>query len=444
MHRILFLIIVTLNLYGCATPEMTVWDAGKIPALHSESINLRAKDGANVATVSRSQVIKLLDIKAKLERASSISGVQLVIADSKVPNAFANRDSTNPAIGLTIGMLNLIGHDYDAYAAIIGHELAHLALGHGAIRKEREDVAKGISNVVGNVLGAFIPMGGLITGVAVTAVTTIYSRDEERDADNKGVEYMKSAGFDPQGAVRVWEKMSNAGVGFSIPFLSTHPMSSERIENMRVLVATRQTNQTSIVSPRPDDSTINPAQSNLTERIPVDVPSVGKPACQGSDISTWTNCVGTHTFTYGTKYTGEWKYGNHHGQGTTYGQDGSILQSGIWENGKFVVKEAATPPPTADSVTSSKNGADLTGTLKERFIRFANSASQWSKPRNGHVAVALAIGKTDWAWASSKDARSESEATNQAMSNCRIEAEKFLITGPCFIYSVDERVWKPL
>ena len=344
MHRILFLIIVTLNLYGCATPQMRLWEAEKLSASPSSMINLLGKDGTIAATVSRSQISTLLDIKAKLERAASLSGVQLVIADSKEPNAFA-RHAENPQIGITIGMLNLIGHDNDAYAALIGHELAHLTLRHGAIRKEREDIAKGAGAVLGFILGAAgVPMGGTISDVVVTTITSVYSRDEERDADKKGFEYMVTAGFDRQGAIRLWQKMSSAGTGFSIPFLSTHPMSSERIDNMRVLVATRQTNQTSIVSPRRDYSTINPAQPNLTERIPVSLHSVGKPACQGSDISTWANCVGTHTFTYGTKYTGEWKYGNHHGQGTTFGQDGSILQSGIWENGKFVVKEAATRP----------------------------------------------------------------------------------------------------
>jgi Zn-dependent protease with chaperone function len=348
MRRSLSLIIVTLNLYGCATPQMWLWEAEKISALPASTIQLRDKNGEIATTVTRSQISTLLGIKDKLERTASLSQVQLVIANPQEPNAFAWHDS-NPKIGLTIGMLNLLGHDNDAYAAIIGHELAHLTLGHGAIRKEREDIAKGVNTVIGNIAGAFIPMGGLLTSLAVTAATTVYSRDEERDADRKGVEYMVAAGFDPQGAVRAWQKMSNASTGAPIPFLSTHPMSSERIENMQALVAARQTTQAFISdprvrSPRREESipaAFNPVASSPLSRLPL---------CPGSYGATWTNCVGTHTFTFGTKYTGEWKNGNHHGQGTTYGQDGSILQSGIWENGVFVNTFAT--PRRADVPTS--------------------------------------------------------------------------------------------
>ena len=76
--------------------------------------------------------------------------------------------------------------------------------------------------------------------------------------------------------------------------------------------------------------------------------------------ATWTNCVGTspytdngggyvgeykdgmrtgqgtHTYPSGEKYIGEVKNGNRNGKGTLFGLDGSVLQSGNWENGKFI------------------------------------------------------------------------------------------------------------
>jgi predicted Zn-dependent protease len=49
--------------------------------------------------------------------------------------------------------------------------------------------------------------------------------------------YMIAAGYDPQGAVRLQEKLAAAGGGGrTLPFLSTHPSSSERVEAMRTLV----------------------------------------------------------------------------------------------------------------------------------------------------------------------------------------------------------------
>ena len=66
------------------------------------------------------------------------------------------------------------------------------------------------------------------------------------------------------------------------------------------------------------------------------------PACQGSDVSRWTNCVGTRTsangskyvdeWNNGSKYVGEWKDGKINGQGITYRADGTIIRSGQWAN----------------------------------------------------------------------------------------------------------------
>ena len=81
-------------------------------------------------------------------------------------------------------------------------------------------------------------------------------------------------------------------------------------------------------------------------------------ACQGSDTSRWSNCVGTasadgyeyvgefkdgkrhgqgtYTFASGDKYVGEHKDGKPNGQGTYYAPNGSIISQGIWADGSFV------------------------------------------------------------------------------------------------------------
>jgi hypothetical protein len=48
------------------------------------------------------------------------------------------------------------------------------------------------------------------------------------------------------------------------------------------------------------------------------------------------NGQGTLTFSNGAKYVGEFRDGQYNGQGIQYSTDGSILQSGIWENGVFI------------------------------------------------------------------------------------------------------------
>jgi predicted Zn-dependent protease len=83
---------------------------------------------------------------------------------------------------------------------------------------------------------AGVPGGGLISGLAVDAIDSAYSRDQEREADTLGVDYMLANQYDPQGAIRLHELLVKSGSGFRIPFLSSHPSSDERIENLRALI----------------------------------------------------------------------------------------------------------------------------------------------------------------------------------------------------------------
>lgn len=301
-----------------------LWKASDISNRSESHIRL-THNNETLATVETSTIRKLVETKERIEKVAGVGYAELVIATGDQPNAFAgNHPKLGRVVGINVGMLKLIGTDWDGYAAIIGHEYAHHALNHGEIRKEREDIRQGIATVLGIVLGAAgVPMGGTISDVGTTAVTTVYSRDEEREADRKGFEYMVQAGLDPQGAVRVWEKMNAAGTGALIPFLSTHPMSSERVNNMRLLIVAHQTTQVSIGIPQfrkptgaeelqggQDLATLNPGQQRL-------------PPCPGSyNRETWRNCVGELTYPSGRKYVGEFRDGKYHGQGTYTSPDG--------------------------------------------------------------------------------------------------------------------------
>jgi len=58
------------------------------------------------------------------------------------------------------------------------------------------------------------------------------------------------------------------------------------------------------------------------------------PACQGSDVSKWTNCFGTFTLAAGAKYVGEFKSGKYHGQGTHTMSNGAKY-IGEFNSGKY-------------------------------------------------------------------------------------------------------------
>lgn len=161
----------------------------------------------------------------------------LLITEGQAPNAFVFFNARRPHIAANLGMLALLADDTAAWAALYGHEIAHLRQRHRETRAERKAATQTTSELLGLALTvAGVPLGDVIADSATTLIERGYTRDEERAADRLGVEMMVRAGFDPQGAVRLQERLAGAGASASLPFLSTHPGSAERVENMRALV----------------------------------------------------------------------------------------------------------------------------------------------------------------------------------------------------------------
>jgi Zn-dependent protease with chaperone function len=259
--------VVTL-FSGCAAQGPTFWRASGIAAMGQPNIRL-LKDGQQFGVVERQTIVKLIEIKDEIGKQAGIYNVELVVATGDKPNAFATfHPKFGPVIGFNLPMINLFQYDWPAYAAIMGHEFAHLTLGHGADRKSREETRQGVSTVLGTLARLVIPMGGTLVDIASQAVTTIYTRDEERDADREGLEYARKAGYEPEGALRAWQMMLSAtGGGISIPFLNTHPSSDERIATIKQSIAASK--KTDVASSPRQPSPLVVASNSVQPVVPM-------------------------------------------------------------------------------------------------------------------------------------------------------------------------------
>jgi predicted Zn-dependent protease len=95
--------------------------------------------------------------------------------------------------------------------------------------------------MVGVVLGmAGVPAAELVGGLGAGIIESSFSRDDEREVDAGGIDYMIASGCDPWAAVRLHDKMVALPGGVRIPFLSSHPSGQERIENLKQLIGNKQ------------------------------------------------------------------------------------------------------------------------------------------------------------------------------------------------------------
>lgn len=232
-----FVVAIASLLSGCATApsqqkeRVGYWEMP--PSTSAAMVSLRWKDGTVAETVSGADLDRLRNAKLRLERVAPLSHVPLLLSNAQEPDAFASDREGSFVVVVSASMLRLVQNDEDAMAALLGHEYAHLIRRHGPAQQPREETRRKIKDWswVGGLAGA------PLINTTAKAVTTAYSRDQEREADADGIRYAIAAGFDPWGAVRLQEKLGTVSQATSLSFLSTHPQNAERIENMRKLAA---------------------------------------------------------------------------------------------------------------------------------------------------------------------------------------------------------------
>jgi predicted Zn-dependent protease len=153
---------------------------------------------------------------------------EVVVFKDENPNAFA---LPGGKMGVYTGMLK-IAENQDQLAAVLGHEVGHVLAQHGNERISQQqltDVALAAAAGSGYLDTASMQALGLGAQIGILLP---YSRTHESEADVIGLDLMSEAGFDPRESVQLWKKMQKAGGGAPPEFLSTHPASSTRIDNL--------------------------------------------------------------------------------------------------------------------------------------------------------------------------------------------------------------------
>lgn len=256
------LVAATVALAGCSTVQTT--QSGAVGVERKQFMMLSEKQVENMAAQSYMQTLQEARAKnvlntdaAQVQRVRTISN--RLIAQSGVfrPDALnwkwevnvEQNDQLNAycmpggKIMVYTGLMEKLKTTDDELAAVIGHEIAHALREHG---RERMSIAyaqqAGVLGVA--VLASIlsndqrVTQGSMAAAAAVStlALTLPNSREAEREADRIGLELSARAGYDPNAAVTLWQKMMANSGGKPPEWLSTHPSEESRIRDIQAMV----------------------------------------------------------------------------------------------------------------------------------------------------------------------------------------------------------------
>ncbi len=167
---------------------------------------------------------------------------------ARVVNANYINAYTFPAgtMAVTRGIM-LEMQNEDELAALLGHETGHVNARHAAEQAGRGMIAQlgSVAAQIGLAAAGLGDLGGLasqITQVGASALLASYSRDDEREADALGMEYMTRAGYNADGMVGLMDilrREAREEPSMIETMFSSHPMSDERYATAREAAASK-------------------------------------------------------------------------------------------------------------------------------------------------------------------------------------------------------------
>lgn len=244
INKILFFTIISLIMTGCAykTPytnrsQMIFISQKDELALGEKSYKESLSESKVITGTKDAKRVKDIGIKiAKVANRADFNWAFNLVQSDEV-NAFC---LPGGKVVVYTGILK-VAHNDDQLATVIAHEIAHALARHGAERMSASMVQQGLQ-VVGNIaLGATAPqyqnLFNQTYGIgSQVGVMLPYGRMQESEADEIGIYLMAKAGYNPNEAIKFWENMSE-GKKEGSDFLSTHPSSTTRINDLKIIIS---------------------------------------------------------------------------------------------------------------------------------------------------------------------------------------------------------------
>lgn len=200
-----------------------VWLAREIAQLTEQQVWLFGADGSSVGVARTEQLRTILAVFGKLEHQAGFNS-ELYLVEGSDPDTWLapGKEEGSVVIRVSLGLVTMLGSDWDGWAFLFGHQLAHIEF---ALRAKRAEPR--------------IPLSPF---------------EEEKDADTLGLEWAVKAGYKREAASlflnRVATRLSPSAI-----FMRRHPFYPGRLDHVRDPVA-REASAPLPVVPVPDPTPV--------------------------------------------------------------------------------------------------------------------------------------------------------------------------------------------
>ena len=253
-----------LGLFGCGCCSVLIPSCTTVPITERKQLSLISEAKVNRQAsnayeqfrqktkliTSGKQLNEIREIGKKIENSVSTFfnnqgkddptknfGWDYVLVDNdKIVNAWC---MPGGKIAVYTGLLK-ITKNTDALSIVMGHEIAHAVARH-SLERASQAMTLNLGTAVADIfLGGAISRTrstvGQNTGLDIfqLGIMNPFGRKQETEADYLGLIFSSLAGYDIRESVKLWQRMAKKNKGKEPPvFLSTHPSSKKRIENLK-------------------------------------------------------------------------------------------------------------------------------------------------------------------------------------------------------------------
>ncbi|MFW1752953.1 M48 family metalloprotease [Acinetobacter wanghuae] len=230
----------TVTLSGCTTiADIAGADTATLNNVAAQGFNKTVQEASSNKTLDTSSATyqrvnavfnKLRPYADQMNQTGTKFAWQLAVLKSDQVNAYV---APGGKVVVYTGIVNKLNLTDAEIAAVMGHEMVHALEEHS----KQKVGAQALTDLA---IGIGLSAAGAGQGATAAAqlgsqigIGLPYSRNLESRADQGGLMLMARAGYNPQAAITLWEKMNKLSGSGGSSFLSTHPSNSQRIEAMR-------------------------------------------------------------------------------------------------------------------------------------------------------------------------------------------------------------------